>query len=197
MINELELEFNSKLSELKREFNDRISALKLEFAERLKNPEKKHVVEPVKTNKFYYTLVDSTAVDSLKLNYSQSSRHYHYSFNTLVQNYLESYPNKRKSSVRWFKQILIYYPNDVNRFLESFESKLIEDYRDILVSMGYEIKKEVEDIPESIGFEEIEGKIILFKNSKRYGRMRRWILKAEKLYPEKKDYILTKYCTKN
>jgi len=197
MLDKLEEEFNLKLDAIHKEFEEKMSNLRLEFSQRLKPKKDITKLEPIVKVKspFGYELVDIPKVEEKKLQYGKSNHHYYYSYNTLVQNYLDAYKqHKRNGAVRWFRQILVYFPTEVNNFLGAWEKFLIEDYKQQLEDLGYvTTTKKIDDNSLILTFEELEARIVLHKKNNRKGRLKKCIEKTIKIYPEKKEYILSKY----
>lgn len=178
----LKKEFECKIAQLRQQFNDSIIALEQDFYSKLNCATPSGINVTKNPPVFNYTLSDSSLIDIVKGEYKRSSKHVYYSLNVLLDKYLECKAvGKQNGSARWFKQMLVYYPDQVNTILSTIHENLIDNYEKILDELGFIKQEPVIDT----GFDELVTKLKLLKSKNRFGRYRVALNKAKRLYPDK------------
>jgi hypothetical protein len=131
-LSNLQIEFDKKIMELKKEFINKSNSIlyKNEFIEN-NTQNSVHVDE--------YKIVHPNNIIEQKEIYKNSTRHIYYNLNVLIEKYLYCYNNNlNNGAVRWFRQIITYFPDEVNKFLFTYNNYLIKNYEIILKDLGYE-----------------------------------------------------------
>lgn len=138
----LEEEYIKKLSDLQVEFDEKIMNLKKEFISKSTslmykdNSFHNNIITDVFDTK--YILLNDNKILQYKDKYKNSTRHIYYSLNVLIEKYLYCYNNGlHKGAVRWFRQLLTYYPNDVSKFISTHKNFMVDEYEIILEEFAY------------------------------------------------------------
>lgn len=131
-MNNINRDFLIKLSLLQQDFNYKIEELKKEYQD--------DITKYIEKQNFNYTIVNKEKIDTILNKYKKSKKHYFYSYNTLVSNYIDAYNRKaQKSQTRWFIEIAVNHPDKINNFLALHKDILFNTYEKILLKIGYHI----------------------------------------------------------